>query len=502
MIHSSAMLGRGARRLSVVLALGLAPIAAIAWMGCGDDDATVASGLGKPDPGGTWGAQLAISVVGRGHVSGPKLDCPSTCFSTIVFPNNAADGATGGVTLKAEPPPGGRFLGWSFEPANLGGSGRGPDLCNPVMRAAAVPSVDPSATTITLPYGETDGTSPVGREAQCGAYKKVPLAYKVVATFSGDLADSGPTNEAGLDGGDGGDGGGGDPVVFNLPVGSSPTVLGRTSNGYVYFTYNTSTLAVGLSPESSSLPQIYSTVTSTLQSISKFKVEPSGLVMLDIFGDLKAVRQSSPTSLLTVGSTSSLGSCLAVAMDSSSNVHCRLSTSIATWKWNGVSYASTPTQTFVDLPSGSDLAVDTSNFYYSTSSSIESVPLNGTDASAPTQVISSTFSVSRTVAGTSKLAWLQSSSVQVSTDKASGSPFTSTGITIAQVGVLFGIAFDPLDSFTVYAGGSSGIYLYPGAGVPTTVKTGKLFTGMAVGSSYVLYSVSGDNRIYRVAKPF
>lgn len=493
------MLGRGARRWSVVLALGISPVAAIAWMGCGDDDATVASGLGKPDPGGTWGAQIAVSVVGRGNVSAGSgaIDCPSTCFKTVVFKTNGEDGAIGGLTLTATPPAGGQFLGWSFEPATLGGVGRGSDLCNPVSRPTSLVSGDLSAPTITLPYGETDGTSPVGREGQCDpASRKVPLAYKVIATFSGDLPEAGP------DANDGGDGGNSDPVVYTNATASSATVLGRTSSGYLYWLTDNGTpsLNVGLSPESSPLPQTSTTLSGALDSISKIKVEPTGVVLLDIFGDLKVVRQSSPTSLLTVGSTSSLGTCQAIAMDSNSNVHCRLSTSIATWKWNGASYASTPTQVYVDLPSGSDLAVDTSNFYYSTSSTIEALPLNGTDASAPTQIITSTFSVSKLVAGTSKLTWLSGSTVELSTDKLSSSPFSATGISTALTGTIFNIAFDPFDSFTVYAGGSSAIYRYEGAGSPTLVKNGKFFTGMAVGSTYVLYSVSGDNRIYRVAK--
>jgi hypothetical protein len=499
------MLGRGARRLSVVLALGLLPIAAIAWMGCGDDDAAVVSGLGKADPGGTWGAQVAVTVVGRGKVSAPGvLDCPNSCFSTLVFPNNAADGAMGGITLTAEPNAGGKFLGWAFEPTPLGGGGRGPDTCNPVMRAATLPSVDPNALQITLPYGEVDGTSPPGHEAECASFKRVPLAYKVVANFTGEIPEAGPDV---LDGGnpDAEGGNPGDPVVYNITNGTSPTLLGRTSSGYIYWTFSSGGfvgLSVGTSPESSFVPQTAQTVASSLDSITRSKVEPNGVVLLDIFGDLKAVRQSSPTSLINVGSTSGLGTCQALAMDTGSNVHCRLSTSIATWKWNGSSYDS-PTQVFVNLPSGQDLAVDTSNFYYSTTTTIESVPLNGTDASAPTQVISGTSSVSRLVAGSAKLTWQSNNTVELSSSKTSSSSFGSSGITQSLTGTLFGLAFDPFDSYTVYAGGTYGIYRYPSAGTPQEVKTGgKTFTGMAVGGNYVFYTASGENKIYRIAKPF
>jgi hypothetical protein len=498
------MLGRGARRLSVVLALGVTPIAAIAWMGCGDDDATAVAGLGKADPGGTWGAQVAVTVIGRGKVSSPGvLDCPNSCFSTLVFPSNGADGAMGGMTLIAEPNAGGKFLGWAFEPATLGGSSRGPDTCNPVTRAATLPSVDTSALQITLPYGEVDGTSPAGHEGECAAYKKVPLAYKVVANFAGEIPEAGPdVLDAGNDANEGGSTG--DPVAYNVTSGSSPALLGRTSNGYIYWTYNSGGfvgLSVGTSPESFSIPQSASQVTSSLDSIAKSKVEPSGVVLLDIYGDLKAVRQSSPTSLISVGSTSSLGTCQAIAMDASSNVHCRLSTSIATWKWNG-SFYDAPTQVFVDLPSGNDLAVDSSNFYYSTLTTIQSVPLDGTDASAPTQVISGTSSISRLVAGSSNLTWQSGGTIELSSGKSSSSSFGSSGITTSLTGTFFGLAFDPFDPYTIYAGGTYGIYRYQGAGTPQEVKTGKTFTGMAVGSNYVFYTASGENKIYRIAKPF
>jgi len=89
MVHSLAMQGRGVRRASFVVVLGCLPVAALGWMGCGDDDAPATAALGKPDPGGTWGAQVTISVIGRGRVTAAaddrKLDCPSqTCAATII----------------------------------------------------------------------------------------------------------------------------------------------------------------------------------------------------------------------------------------------------------------------------------------------------------------------------------------------------------------------------------------------------------------------------------
>lgn len=481
-----------ARRWFTALAVGLLPVGAIVGMGCGDDDAP-SSALGRPDPGGTWGAQVTLTVVGRGRVTGRGLDCPSKCTTTAVFASNAADGATGGLDLTASPTPGRRFLGWSFEPVTIGTSGRGPDTCNPITRMATVPTVDPSAPTITLPYGEADGISPTGREAQCAAFKRAPLAYKVVANFEGD----GP---------DAGDSGATDLAIYDVTSlgGFTATVLGRTSSGYVYVRYEkggNAGVAVGLDAELTSSPASLTSVAGSLQTIDKFKVEPSGVVFLDLLGQLSVIRQASPATIVSVGSAAGVGPCRAIAMDSSSNVHCRTSTSIATWKYSLGSYASTPTVTFDDLPSGNELAVDTTRFYFDDGSSkLLSLPLDGTDASAPETVTSSASSVSQLVAGSMRLAFMASSSVNVSSDKLPGATTSTTGISIFDIGTAFAVAFDPIDPLSVYGAGPKGIY-YSRSKTSSELRAGgKTYTGMAVGSQYVFYTLSDDDKVYRVTK--
>lgn len=501
----AAMLGRGAgRRWSLVLVLGLSPVAALGWMGCSDDDSSAPSVLGKPDPGGTWGAQVGVTVIGRGRVStvGRGIDCPrassgssSGCAATVVFPNNAADGATGGLTLVAEPNPGGKFLGWTFEPATIGTSGRGPDRCNPVTRTASVPSVDVSALQITLPYGEMAGTPPTGREGECAdAFRKVPLAYQLVATFSGDLV------EAGVDGGLD------DPTIYDLPAGgTSPVLIGRTSGGYLYWFYTEgaeTAVAVGLSPESSSLPQSPTRITSVPTAYYR-RVEPSGLVLMDPDGEISVVRQASPTTILHAGSSSGLGTCSAVAMDASSNVHCRLSSSIATWKFNGATYDATPTVTFTGLPYGLALGVDLTSLYYNDASHIMSVPLNGTDASAPATVVSSvTLSLGTPLlASSQRLAWLQSTGVFASSNKLPGASVTATSLTTTTVGNVQGFAFDPLDAQVLFAAGTKGIFGARIDGGATSVRTSPSITGMAVGNSHLFYTIAGESKIRRAPKP-
>ncbi len=175
------------RRAPFLLALGLSPVAALAWLGCSDDDKGGTASTAVVDPGGTYGAEVTVTVVGRGRVTTnvAGLDCPDNCFEKRIFANAAADGAAGGVALKAIPTPGIKFLGWKFEAEPIGSRGRGSDTCNPIKRAATVPAVGMNDLEITLPFGETDGTPPAGKETACTGFTKVPLVYRVTAQFEG-----------------------------------------------------------------------------------------------------------------------------------------------------------------------------------------------------------------------------------------------------------------------------------------------------------------------------
>ena len=121
---------RATRRAAVVLAIVVTPTAAVAWAGCSSSSSNGAGSRTSADPGGTYGAEVAVSVVGRGRVlaSLPGLNCPSDCYGSFVFADRNQDGAAGGVTLKAIPTKGVRFAGWRFEVLSVGTRGRVEDL--------------------------------------------------------------------------------------------------------------------------------------------------------------------------------------------------------------------------------------------------------------------------------------------------------------------------------------------------------------------------------------
>ncbi|HVJ91868.1 MAG TPA: hypothetical protein VM580_18840, partial [Labilithrix sp.] len=152
--------------------VGLIPVVSLAWIGCSDDEP---AGSGRVDPGGTFGAEVTVTVIGPGRVKGslPGVDCPTRCFAKYIFESARADGATSTIGLKATASRGAKFKGWTFSSEPIGTQGRGPDKCNPVLRAGTDPGVDKSAAEIELPYGETTGTPPAGQEGPCGGYTKV-----------------------------------------------------------------------------------------------------------------------------------------------------------------------------------------------------------------------------------------------------------------------------------------------------------------------------------------
>src|SRR5690606_25407755 len=123
------------RRVLAVLGIGAAPCVALAWASGCSSEGDGPSGT-YVDLGGTYGAEVSVTVVGPGRVTmdGRGIDCPSQCFTKYVFDGpEEARGATG-ITLTATPTVGARFKGWSFETEELGTRGRGPEACNPVKR--------------------------------------------------------------------------------------------------------------------------------------------------------------------------------------------------------------------------------------------------------------------------------------------------------------------------------------------------------------------------------
>ncbi len=165
------------------LALLVAVAGASAWLACDGDVAS--SRRSELDVGPTYGLEVVLSVKGRGRVvSVPAaIDCPTTCFSRVVLADPTIDGSAGGLQLGAEANTGSHFVGWTFESVNLGVAARGPAQCSPMKRWTSV--LDPVAGSHlqTLAFGETEGTPPPGREVECAAYTRVPVAYSITAVF-------------------------------------------------------------------------------------------------------------------------------------------------------------------------------------------------------------------------------------------------------------------------------------------------------------------------------
>ena len=114
------------RRTIVAVGISITPIAALGWLGCSDDDPKP-TGMAVVDPGGTFGAEVAVTVVGRGRVTGSianGIDCPSRCYVRYTFTDSSAPGAAAGLGLKAIATRGARFTGWTFETEPLATKGR------------------------------------------------------------------------------------------------------------------------------------------------------------------------------------------------------------------------------------------------------------------------------------------------------------------------------------------------------------------------------------------
>jgi hypothetical protein len=498
-------LRRRARRVAAVGVVGLSPIIALGWAGagCGDDDAAGGGGV-YVDPGGTYGAEFSVTIVGRGRVqtSLPGVDCPKNCFSKYVFSSATADGAAGGVSLKATPTPGSRFKGWSFQTEPVGSRGRGPDECNPVKRPGAQPAVDMNALEITVPFGEVAGTAPTGKEGQCAAYLKVPTVYKVTATFETDP----PILEAGPDG-DVGDAG---PleVVYEAPaVGATAGEMGTTLSGYLYWVFSVgaqSGIAFGSNPDGLA-PQASSIAVPLGSPFTVFEVDYYGVVYQTSAGEVGAIRYGNSSAALMPGVAST---CTALAMDSSSNVYCRTASGIDMWQYTGTYSGPIPLYTS-GIPAGNDLMVESSSgpIYYTTSTGIESVPMpSGLDGgvATPTPILTGRQSP-RNLEGGYGFFWIEgngTSDTVWATSSRSASP------SAYDTGVPAGIGFEhfarygssaPSSTSTYWVANSSSIYraYYVGGSQTAPFRTGlPNIQGIAADSTYVYWSQT-DGRIRR-----
>lgn len=496
---------RRARRLGAVAALGFTPIVALAWAGCSDDEPDNAAGPRYVDPGGTHGAEITLTVKGRGRVTSsvPGLDCPSDCFAKYVFASATADGAAGKVSLKATPTPGSKFSGWSFSTEPVGSKGRGPTNCNPVLRPGSDPGIDKNAAEIELPYGETTGTAPAGQEGPCSTFTKVPVVYNVTATFDTD-----PPSiiDAGDDGGDGGL----PEIVYHQPVtGAVGREVGITQSGYMYWHFtaggaSSSGIAFGANPDGAT-PQSATLVldpTLTPTTITLFEVDPYGVVYQTNTGTISAVRYgfSSPT---VMGGTPP--SCTALAMDSSYNVYCRTSSTIVQWTYP--SYTA-PVVLYSGLPSGNDLLVESpfGSVYFSSSSAILSLPITGADggAATPTTVVSGRVGPTNLEANSSRFFWLESAGyVYASSSKST--PTTAYDTSVPPSATFRHLSQDTNNSSYFWVASSSAIYhayYFGGSGPGATepFRTGLSgIAGMAADGLYV-YTSHTDGTIRRASR--
>lgn len=484
------------RRLIGVTLIGVTPIAALIWAGCSDDESS-AFGPTYVDPGGTHGAEVSISVIGRGRVTAnvPGVDCPSDCFAKYVFSSAGADGASGSVVLKATPTPNSRFKGWSFSTDPVGARGRGPESCNPVMRPGTDPAVDKNAAEIQLPYGEVAGTAP---GAACGAYTKVPLVYNVTATFETD-----PIIDSGIEGGDGGE----LDIVYSAPqTGALSRDIGMTQNGRLFWHFQASGqsgVAYGSSPTSSGVPMTPQVLSPLPDSaITLFEVDPYGLAYQTSLGTISVVRYST-TSVTTIPGVSP--TCTALAVDSSYNVYCRTTSSIVMWPYP--SYTS-PTTLYTGVPSGTDLVVENSGgpLYFTGSSAVLSLPAFGTDGgvASPTTLISGRFNPRGLEANGSYFWWLESTTSFYTSSSKSGSPTAINATPPSGTSGYQFIAQDPNSSAYFWFASSSAIYRATnnvGAATTQPFREGlQNIGGIAVDYNYVYWTQLSDGVIRRASR--
>ncbi len=490
---------RATRRAAVVLAIAVAPTAAVAWAGCSSSSSSGGGSRTAADPGGTFGAEVAVTVVGRGRVitSLPGVSCPSDCYGSFVFADRNQDGASGGVTLKAIPTKGVRFAGWKFDVAAVGTRGRGPELCSPLKRDSVSAQGDLNALEITLPYGETSGTPPLGQEAACTGFTTVPTAYSVTATFVDEVVDAGVDADAGAD------------FFLESPVANA---VGREiglAGGRLYWRYEVGgTSSIATAPTSGiGGAQV---IANTTAVITAFEIGQH-VVWQNNAGTYGVVQGGS-----TFASTFATGGNTCVAVESDfTNVYCRTAGpngTMISWTTAGTSM----TNLHSGLPVGTEFTVDSSGFAIvdttggPAASSIRSIPKAGTlDAGVPTitdLVTGLTNPTQLEPASTSRLFWISDDGAGTaqSASRFGGSAFSSTPAT---VGLKY-LAADPQSTSSYFVGiapstlaGASQIVKLSSLSVATTMVRQNLtgIGGIAADSSYV-YWTQNDGRVYRAPR--
>jgi len=487
------------RRLGVAAALTLAGPAVIAGSGCTSDD-NGASGTQPPDPGGTFGSDITVRIVGGGHVSSNPIgiDCPTRCFSTLLF-DPASAAAKTGVALTASPTPGWTFAGWSFDGAPVAGRAREPEECQPYTRPATVPKADTSNPTLTLTPGVGPGTAPTTKAPACSATSSLPLAYQVTATFT-----KAPDE---IDAGDAGDDSGtpeGDLVADRAQVGATGRKIFARS-GRLYWQWDTS-FGSGISTASSLPGSLRTDLATAVSFVSAFDVDQavayqvSGATTVTTY----SIGSTIPTSLPTAPP------CVALATDLS-YAYCRQSgatNQIVRWTLGGTG----PVVLASKLPTGSDVSVDATSIYYSDSSlgSVYSIPLAGVPdggTPSPTLIADLRTSPGNVQVYSSYVAWIDAAGT--STSALLQAPRTGGGtvFTLAAMNGIRDFVIDTTSSYVYFtvvpsaAPGASSIVRVPLTGGATTVVKSGLYApgGVAVDSSYV-YWTNLDGKVFRALK--
>jgi hypothetical protein len=490
------------RRIVLVILAAATPSAVLAWSGCSSSSSNNNGGTGRVtvDPGGTFGADIGVTVIGRGRVTSnvPGIECPTNCYAGLVFGDKNQDGAAAGVTLKAVPTPGVRFAGWKFDMASVGGRGRGPELCNPVKRDTSNPPlVDLNAAEITLPYGEAMGTSPAGQEAVCAGYTTVPLAYNVTATF---------VDEAIVDASVDGDGGNPD-LFLESPVANAVGHAIGIAGGRLYWQYDVGGFS-SIATASTSAGSTAQTISGTSGFYSAFEIGQH--VVWYSSGTMGVIQGGSTfaTTFSTSGNT-----CVAVESNFS-NVFCRTAGptgNLVSWTTAGTSM----TTLHSGLPTGTEFTVDSSGFSIVDTtggfgaSTIENIPLTATpDAGVPTftDAVTGLTNPTQLESNSSRLFWIDDdgSGTAQSASRFGGTAFASTPAT---TGLRY-LATDPQSTSSFFvaitpsnAVGASQIVKLS-AFSTTAVMVRQNLTGVggvAADSSYVYWTQS-DGRVYRAAR--
>jgi len=463
-----------------------------AWPSCDSEDPATSGG----EPlGPTFGAEIALTVVGRGRVTSTPsgIDCPSTCFTRLVLADPSVDGGDGGISLVPTETVGAHFVGWTLAAVELGVRASGPSQCSPMTRKSTTLPVD-SSYALTVPFGETTGTPPRGREEECAAFTKVPVAYALTATFEEDFIPPGPDASP--------------PDAGSQPLfrGNGAAKEVGVAGGYVYWRYELNGLS-GIASGFAGSSQ-FDVLLAPFNEITLFDVD-AHVVFQHASGVLQAF-QAGNGFAVTLGNAPT---CAAVASDFA-NVYCRANgastSTLYSWPITG---APSPTVVHV-LPLGRDLAVDDQQFYFSDDKGgftnqaiVESAPRTGDGGMPPvTQLFVDQTSPHDLAVGSSYLFWLDDRGSGISSAR-SGDKLTPFGAKQSVTGssVRFIAAERFASSYWVGIaapgfGGGTIQRAFGGSTSTSPFRTGITgLSGLAVDFGYV-YWTQTDGSVYRAPR--